>query len=59
MTDAQTSRARQYHVVVAAELVDQLMAEPSQPVTVRITERKEDGELRMVMTRHDCHRETE
>lgn len=41
------------HVLVADELVDQLKAAPSEPVTLQIEER-EGGELWFLATRHEC-----
>ena len=40
-------------VRVSAELVEQLKAAPSQPVTLQIEEREGD-ELQFILTRHDC-----
>jgi hypothetical protein len=40
-------------VRIAAEMVEQLRAESSRPITLQIEER-EHGELSFVATRHDC-----
>jgi hypothetical protein len=45
----------EHFVRVSTEMVDQLIANPSDPVTLRIEER-EDGELHLTATKHECAR---
>ncbi len=46
-------RPHENYVIVSTELVDEMMAAPSRPVTVSITKR-EDGRLEMVFTDADA-----